>query len=414
MRILKKLVLTAIVTLGIASASFSESANMIRITEDDATEILVRGNNLFAIEFYKKVLSNNDDGNIFFSPYSISSALGMTYMGAREETASEMAEVLHFNLPLEMLGKAFQSITETLNSSSVSDAAAEDQFTLAISNSLWVQNNFNLLFTYKTAASLFFNASVENLNFTGDPEGSREIINNWVAENTMDKILNLIPEGVLSVATRLVLTNAVYFKASWEHPFYEWSTVDADYHLSDNSIIEVPMMTQTEHFRYATTEEWTAVSLEYAGGNTTMLIILPENISKFEENLCISNLQTINTSLRSQNLRLSMPKFKFSQSMSLNNILQAMGMESPFNESADFSGITGQRDLFISDVIHKAFVKVDEEGTEAAAATAVVMNLQCIPEQPAVLILDRPFLFLIQDTTTGSIIFMGKVMNPML
>ncbi len=414
MKTLKKLVITAIIILGIVSTTFGEEESMLRITEDDATGILVRDNNLFAIEFYKEVLSNNNDDNIFFSPYSISSALGMTYMGAREETASEMATVLHFNLPLEMLGKAFQSITETLNSGSVSDVAAEDQFTLAISNSLWVQNNFNLLFTYTTAASLFFNASVESLNFVGNPEGSRETINNWVAENTMDKILNLIPEGVLSAQTRLVLTNAVYFKASWKHPFYEWATVGGDYHLSDNSIIEVPMMTQTEHFRYATTEEWTAVSLEYAGGNTTMLIILPENISKFEENLSISNLQTINTSLRSQNLRLSMPKFEFTQSMSLNDILQSMGMESAFNNNADFSGITGQRDLFISDVIHKAFVKVDEEGTEAAAATAVVMNLQCIPEQPAVLILDRPFLFLIQDSATGSIIFMGKVMNPML
>jgi len=414
METLKKLVIIVTIILGVVSISFGEGESMVRITEDDATDILVESNNQFALEFYNEVLAITDEGNVFFSPYSISSALGMTYLGARAETASEMAAVLRFNLPLEMLGKAFQSITEDLNSSNMSGMETGDPFNLAISNNLWVQNNFNLLFTYTTAASLFFNASVESLDFTGDPEGSRETINNWVAENTMDKILDLIPEGVLSAETRLVLTNAVYFKASWQHPFYESSTTRADFHLIDGSITEVPMMNQTREFRYANTEEWAAVSLDYAGGNATMLIILPENISRFEENLNISNLQTINESLSSQNLRLTMPKFEFSQSMSLNDILQSMGMEAAFNNDADFSGITGQRDLYISDVIHKAFVKVDEEGTEAAAATAVVMSLQYIPEPPAELNLNRPFLFFIQDSETGSVIFMGKVVNPLL
>ena len=414
MKTLKKLVVIVTVILGIVSTSFAEEEIMQRITNDDAADILVQSNNQFALEFYNEVISKSDDGNIFFSPYSISSALGMTYLGAREETASEMAAVLHFNLPLEMLGKAFQSITEELNSSNMSDMETGDPFNLAISNNLWVEDSFNLLFTYKTAVSLFFNASVESLNFIGDPESSRETINNWVAENTMQKILNLIPEGMINAETRLVLTNAVYFKASWQHPFRESATARADFHLSDESVIQVPMMSQTEHFNYASDSDWQAISLNYAGSNSAMLIVLPENISEFEENFDLSTLQNINLSLNSENIRLSMPKFEFSQSMSLNDILQSMGMEAAFYTNADFSGITGQQDLYISDVVHKAFVKVDEEGTEAAAATAVVMNLLSMPEEPVIVDINKPFLFFIQDNETGSVIFMGKVMNPML
>ena len=408
-----KLLLTNVFLLVIATGCFAGDYLSVPMSDEQAAMVLVRGNNEFALDLYGEVCSADDTGNVFFSPYSISAALGMTYCGARGETAASMADVLHFSLPAGLVNTGFHRISETLRSGSSVDQESGDGFTLAVSNGLWVQNGYSLLDQYTAAVTSAYEASVENLDFAGDSEGSRNTINSWVSQNTMNRIMNLIPPGVLSADTRLVLTNAVYFKASWIHSFDEYATSEGRFTLADGSVVVVPMMRQTEFFSYGSSNNWSAVSMGYAGGSANMLIILPEgDINEFQEGFDSSMLERIRESLSRQNVQLSMPKFEFTQSMPLSEILIALGMEPAFGQDADFSGITGNRELFITEVMHKAFVKVDETGTEAAAATGVVMAMECIPPTPVEMHINRPFIFLIQDESTGSIVFMGRVMNP--
>ncbi len=387
----------------------------VPISPELAETVLIQGNNRFAIDLYKEVCEMSDGDNVFFSPFSISSALGMTYTGAEEQTAAEMAEVLHFSLPVNLINSAFRSITESLTSATSNGPDSGEPFTLAISSGLWVDNDFQLLDSFVENMSRYYDAAVENVDFSGDPEGARERINSWVAEKTNDKIMNLIPEGSIAADTRTVLTNAVYFKASWNSPFDAHFTSDQPFTLADRSVTRVPMMAQEEHFNFAQTEQWSAIEMRYSGGDASMLIILPTgDLQEFEGSFDLEMLGEIRDNLSSRNVAVSMPVFEFTRSMSLSSVLQSLGMETAFGSEADFSGFTGNRDLYISDVVHKAFVKVDEEGTEAAAATAVVMNMLSMPETPVRMNINRPFIFLVQDNSTGSIVFMGRVMNPAL
>ena len=417
MKVLMNLSATAIILLTtVLSCSADENLSVLEaqsITNTQAVQELVRGNNEFALDLYKEVCDMQESDNIFFSPYSISSALGMTYAGAGGQTAVEMAEVLHFTLPVEATNIAFHSLTEILSSGELVRAESGDPFTLSISNGLWVQDGFSLLDEYVAEVTRYYSAAVRNLDFIDDPEHSREIINEWVAESTLDRIQNLIPPGVLNDETRVVLTNAVYFKASWLKPFNERSTSDAPFILTDRSTIDVPMMNQTDYFNYVSTEGCSAVELNYAAGNASMLILLPdEDIEEFQQDFDAGMLETIRRRLSSNRVFLSMPRFEFSRSMQLSKILRTLGMESAFGSGADFSGFTGSSDLFISEVLHKAFVKVDEAGTEAAAATAVVMGITAMPEQPVEMNINRPFLFFILDRESGCIVFMGRIMDP--
>jgi len=383
------------------------------IDSGEAVTTLVNGNNGFAFDLYREVAGEDREGNVFFSPYSISTALGMTYCGAEGETASDMAEVLHFTMPSDAINRAFFAVTEKLNSGSLNEGQAGSPFTLVVSNGLWVQNGFNLLDSFVSSVREAYSASVENVDFVNDTAGSRETINSWVAENTLNRILNLIPQGVIDADTRLVLTNAVYFKASWEHPFNEYTTARGEFNLIDGSSVEIPMMTQTEHFNCSFTDEYSAVELGYAGGSTSMLIVVPSgDFYELEQKLNAEYLKEITDGLSYENLHITMPVFEFTQSMQLGSVLSEMGMQSAFDDRADFSGITGSRNLYISDVVHKAFVKVDEAGTEAAAATAVVMSLRAMPETPVEINIDKSFVFFIMNNDTGSIVFMGRVMNP--
>ncbi len=384
------------------------------VSDEHAVTALVRGNNEFALSLYGEICTAQDTDNIFFSPYSISSALAMTWDGARGQTAADMAETMNFTMSVEETNRAFHSLTESMSSGDLTGAETGEPFTLSVSNGLWVQDGFNLLEEYVDEVTRFYDAGIRNLNFSGDPEGSREIINNWVAERTLNKILNLIPQGLLKEDTRVVLTNAVYFKASWKNPFDAHGTSNASFNLQDGSEIDVPMMNQTEYFKYVSTEGCSALELDYASGNASMLIILPDtDITEFQRTFDTDMFETIRRRLSSCNVSLSMPKFEFTKSLELSQILIALGMESAFDgSSADFSGFTGSPDLFISKVLHKAFVKVDESGTEAAAATAVVMRLTAIPGEPVAMNINRPFMFFILDRKTGSIVFMGRVMNP--
>ncbi|MCD4775233.1 MAG: serpin family protein [Candidatus Aegiribacteria sp.] len=408
--------MTVILLITVSGCLAETSALLLEaqpITDEHAVQNLVKGNNEFALDLYEKVCDIQESDNIFFSPYSISSALGMTYNGARGQTAVDMALVLHFTLPVEAVNRAFHSLTETLSSADYLGAESGHPFTLSISNGLWVQNGFTLLDEYVDEVTRYYSAAVRNLDFIDASEHSREIINDWVAESTMNRIMDLIPPGVLKEDTRVVLTNAVYFKASWRRPFDESITFDAPFTLIDGSEIDVPMMNQTNYFNFISTEGCSAVELDYAEGNAGMLILLPDgDIREFQKDLDADMLETIRRRLSSCNVSLSLPRFEFSRSMQLSQILKTLGMESAFGGGADFSGFTGSPDLFISEVLHKAFVKVDEEGTEAAAATAVIMGLTAIPAQPVEMNLNRPFMFFILDTETGSIVFMGRVMDP--
>lgn len=372
-----------------------------------------QGNNRFAMELYGMACQADQTSNIFFSPLSISSALAMTYAGARGQTAEEMNDVLHFGTEPGDIGEEFAVLLGSMSSGTLQGADSGEPFTLSIANGLWVADGFALLPSYVQEMQSRFDAAVENLDFIGAPEASRETINGWIADKTLDRITNLIPSGMLDQETRVVLTNAVYFKASWDKPFEEAVTSDGRFMLADGSATVVPMMTQTEFFDYVSTEGCSAVELPYAGGGASMLILLPDgDIESFQQDLDTGKLTTIRSRMSRVNILLTMPRFEFTRSMQLGQILREMGMEMPFQGSADFSGITGQPNLYISEVMHKAFVKVDEEGTEAAAATAVIMNITAMPPPPVEMTVNRPFIFLIIDEQTGSIVFMGRVMDP--
>jgi serpin B len=252
------------------------------------------------------------------------------------------------------------------------------------------------------------------LDFASAPEEARTTINEWVSEQTEERIKDLIPQGAIDALTRLVLTNAIYFNAAWANPFEEAATHDGPFHLLDGSEASVPLMKQTEGFGYAEGEGYQAVELPYDGRELAMVVLLPREgqFEEFEGGLDAAQAEQIIGSLAYRQVALTMPKFEFESEFMLRDTLAALGMAEAFSEQADFSGMTGQRDLFISDVVHKAFVSVDENGTEAAAATAVIMKLTAAVEEPAEMTMDRPFIFLIRDLETGAILFVGRVVEP--
>jgi serpin B len=384
-------------------------------TEAETAE-LVDGNNRFAFNLYQVV--KNEPGNLFYSPYSISLALAMTYAGARNNTEAQMAEVLHYQLPQPQLHPTFNALDSTLTgygSGAGSDQDAE-AFQLNIANAIWGQEGYQFLQDFLDTLAENYGAGLRPLDFAAEPEAARATINDWVEEETNGKIENLIPPGLLSSAVRLVLTNAIYFNGQWVFQFEEGATQDDLFTLLDGSTVSVPMMSQTEYFRYMEGDGYQAVALPYQGAPMSMLLILPEEglFEQIEEGFSPELIKTITDGFDSRSVALSMPKFTFESEFDLAQTMAAMGMPDAFGGEADFSGMTGERDLFISNILHKAFVDVDEAGTEAAAATAVVMleSASMPPEDSVTMKLDRPFLFLIQDEDTGTVLFAGRVLNP--
>lgn len=405
------------IAAGVLAAVLLFSAVASGFETDDMPE-LVEGNTEFALDIFGVLCSEETEGNLFFSPYSISTALGMTWAGARGSTESQMADVLHFTLPQGRTHDAFASLQEKLSEEYRASLVygEGDALTLEVANALWVEESYPLLDEYTELVESKYGAVANNLDFTMNPEGSRQTINEWVTEKTRDRIRDLIPPGVITPLTRVVLTNAVYFKGSWLYEFDEGMTADGEFNTLDGDVVEVPMMHQVEEFAYGELMGCRAISLPYCDNMSSMLIMMPdEDILEFERNLDREALEAITISLSRRSVDLTMPRFEFTRSFGLSEVLASMGMPDAFESAAaDFSGFIGRPELFISAVIHKAFVKVDETGTEAAAATAVVMAVECvsIPEPPVELVLDRPFLFLVRDELTGTILFMGRVANP--
>ena len=373
---------------------------------------LVDGKSAFAFDLYHVLREGND--NLFYSPYSISLALAMTYAGAREETGRQMADTLHFTLPQDRLHPAFNSLDLALARRGEGAAGKDEKgFRLNIVNAIWGQEGYEFLSQFLDLLAENYGAGLRELDFVSAPEESRVTINDWVSEQTEGRIEDLIPQGAIDSLTRLVLTNAIYFNAAWSNPFEPDLTKDGPFHLLGGGEISVPMMRQTTSFGYAEGEGYQAVELPYDGQELSMVILLPEagEFESFEDQLDARRVEAIVNDVTYDQVSLTMPKFEVESGFSLADALAAMGMPVAFSSGADFSGMTGNRDLFISDVVHKAFVSVDEAGTEAAAATAVMMKLGAAPEPPVEVTVDRPFIFLIRDIETGAILFVGRVVD---
>jgi serpin B len=385
----------------------------------DEQALLVEGSSAFAFELYEALREKDDnkDDDLFYSPYSILLALAMTYAGANGETAQQMAETLHFILEQAKLHPAFNWLDAELAKRGQGAQGKDGEgFRLNIVNAIWGQKGYEFLPAFLDVLAENYGAGLRILDFITEVEKSRLAINDWVSEQTEDRIKDLIPQGAINELTRLVLTNAIYFNAAWAYPFYEEMTADGPFYLLDGGEISVPMMKQTESFGYAEGQGYQALELLYDGDELSMVILLPEagNFEAFEQGLQAQQISDIINGLQLTRVALTMPKFEFKSQFSLKDILSDMGMPIAFSpDEADFFGMTGSRELFISDVIHKAFVAVDEAGTEAAAATAVVVGTTSIPVEPAVEVtIDRPFIFLIRDIETGAILFVGRVLNP--
>jgi serpin B len=379
----------------------------------DLTE-LVRGNNDFAFSMYGEISSSK--GNLFYSPYSISIALAMTYAGARNRTADQMAQALHFTLPQEQLHLAVNRLALELDSRSAAEDLPPDQaFQFNAANSLWGQSDYHFEADFLDVLARNYGAGMRLVDFPADPEAARREINDWVSGETEEKINNIVPVGAIKDVTRLVLANAVYFKAAWQNPFPEEATQPGDFRLLEGPLVEVPMMHVRADLRIANGEGFRAVELPYAGGKISMLILLPDEgrFADVESALDAGILTKTLDGLQPVTVLLAFPKFKFTwEAEDLPEDFKALGMKDAFSKAADFSGMAGIPDLFIGAILHKAFVGVDEAGTEAAAATVVVMDREAVSSAPAAIGIDRPFLFLIRDNPTGAILFLGRVMDP--
>ncbi|MCC6147337.1 MAG: serpin family protein [Anaerolineaceae bacterium] len=387
----------------------------LQINPEDIS-LLAQDNTAFALDLYH--LLNRQEGNAFYSPYSISTALAMTHAGAKGETARQMAQTLHFSLPAERLNPAFNALAlELAARPQQADETVKTPFELSIANALWGQKDYKFLPEFLDILAQYYGAGMQLVDFSANPEAARETINDWVSEQTKERIKNLLQPGAVDTFTRLALTNAIYFKAGWLRPFEKDATRSKPFHLLDGSAVNVPTMHMEERFRYMILEDARALQLPYESGGVSMLLILPDE-GKFqavEDKLDKSLLTQIQDGEQTGPVDLELPKFTFESQFNLNQALTELGMPDAFDSNqADFSGMTGARDLFIGSVIHKAFIAVDENGTEAAAATAVLMveTSMPVPEEPVEFHFDRPFIFMIRDNQTGSILFIGRVLNP--
>jgi len=352
-------------------------------------------------------------GNFFISPHSISIALAMTYAGSAGTTQQEMANTLHFAQPEPELHAAFNNLDQALAKRGQNARGVDGKpFRLRVVNSTWAQHDYTFLPTYLDTLAQHYGAAMNLLDFAMQPEPSRATINGWVSERTEERIPELLPEGVVVRDTVLVLTNAVYFNASWNTPFKPEDTQPGDFAKLDGSAANVPLMHQHQETGYAEGSGWRAVSLPYDGDEVSMLVVLPDagQFDAVAQSLTAGQVDTILDGLSPKGVTITLPKFEVRTKLSLADRLAQMGMPSAFAD-ADFSRMDGSRQLLITDVIHEAFVKVNEAGTEAAAATAVVVGRVSAPE-PATFEANRPFLFFILDNETRAMIFAGQVLDP--
>ncbi|MCX8189899.1 MAG: serpin family protein [Candidatus Diapherotrites archaeon] len=417
---IKKNILIVLISLFLISVVFAaallflfpyEPKNPPTVDDSSSTaqgiQEVVRANNKFAFDLYAK-FSEKEKENIFYSPYSISSALAMTYEGAKGQTAEEMKKVLH--LPQSnILRPNFAAIYNKIN-------AKGKPFELRTGNALWTQKNYPFIKDYLSLVEKYYGGKAAELDFINDTEKSRQTINSFIEEQTNGKIKDLIPIGSLDPLTRLVITNAIYFKGTWLVEFDPKDTIEADFIVSQDKKVKVQMMhmaPEDKYFNYAETEELQLLELPYSGEELSMLILLPKkDLASVEKNLTEEKLSEYKKMMQKTKLALiEIPKFEINTKYFMVKTLKEMGINTAFGGSADFTGMTPKRELYISEVIHQAYAKVDEKGTEAAAATAVIMK--ATSARPEItFVADHPFIFLIQHKETGTILFVGRVINP--
>ncbi|HEX3681891.1 MAG TPA: serpin family protein [Bryobacteraceae bacterium] len=365
--------------------------------------------NAFTTACYQQLAPGN--GNLILSPFNIATALSMLLAGARGQTAEEIQSVLHLRYDSTYdaaLGSLLDGLGKTGNTEGNELHAA---------NGLWVQEGFPIKPAFENTLTNDYHASVTPLDFIDNAEGARSRINSWTEEQTKEKIKNLLPAGSLDARTRLVLTSAIYFYGKWQNAFAASRTQPAPFTARAGTTIQANFMNQTFHTGYAETAGAQILEMRYAGTGIAFDVLLPKSptgLRDVEKSLTVEDLTAWLASLTDRDVQVSLPKFRAESEFSLTRQLSAMGMPSAFSNHADFSGIEPNRGLQVSDVFHKAFVDVSEQGTEAAAATGIGIRATAImrPEQPVVFRADHPFLFLIRDTHTGLILFIGRLMDP--
>lgn len=432
MKTIRLLILTALL-FNTACAETKENKTMepSEKPEEAVFQQIVAGNTAFALDLYGQL--KDTDGNLFFSPYSVSTALALVYAGAKGQTADQMyrtlciPEMYRMDIRPDREHAAFGWLLDRLNDPNRSDA-----YQLSVANALWGQQQFPFSERFINVNQQYYHAGLENVDFIKAAEQAHQTINQWVEDKTQEKIKDLMPPGSIDAMTRLVLTNAIYFKGNWSAQFDEKQTADSPFFVTADNTVTVPLMMKKADFNYGETNTLQFVELPYVDNQLSMIVLLPktnDGIAELEKQLTPENLAEWHKQMRQKEILVYLPRFETTSKFSLAEILAAMGMPDAFTSTADFSymvdsghdmmGTGGAKPvntisgkLSISDVIHQAYVKVNEEGTEAAAATGVAMRLTAMPAPPPVFRADHPFVFLIKDNTTGSILFIGRVTDP--
>ena len=367
---------------------------------------IAAANNKFAFDLYGDLRKSEKGKNLFISPYSISTALAMTYEGADKATADQMRKVFYFSANRDALRQGCSSLIQSINQGS-------KYYELSTANSLWPQAGYGFSKDYLGAIKKYYGGNAEEVNYSGNKADAIQKINAWTAKNTKDKIPEIVTPDDITELTRMVLVNAIYFKGSWKSEFNPKQTRKSDFY-NGNKKTPVDMMSNEERFPYAEIGDLQVLELPYAGGDLSMIVALPKgnDPSKLESSLSYGDFQKWLGALSEEKVRVALPKFKIHCLYSLNSPLIHLGMPLAFDErQADFSKMTGKKDLYISDVIHATFVDVNEKGTEAAGATAVVMSTKSLDLSPD-FTANHPFLFFIYDKKAGAILFMGKITEP--
>lgn len=375
-------------------------------------EAVVTADTAFGLDLFGAVAR---DDNLMVSPYSIATALSMLYPGARGVTAAEISDVLHLSVEDNTLHAVRNHIDTSLATPSppVGEEDTREPFTIRPANSAWGQGGYPFLEDYLGILAENYGAGLRLVDYVGDPEGSRVLINDWVEDATEDRIEDLVPEGAITVDTRLALVNAIWFKANWSKQFDPAATTQGNFSLLDGTQIEVPLMHAGLRTGYVSADLFEAVRLPYAG-DAAMVVLLPTQGSPAELAAALDPAD-LDIVWRQHRVEIALPSFEFDAEIDLKTALQDLGLsaafEPPSGDGADFTGITEVRELFVTGAFHKTFIAVDEQGTEAAAATAIIVGLESEPP-PATLTVDRPFLFWIEHSSTGEMLFLGQVTDP--
>jgi serpin B len=384
---------------------------------------IAEGGNEFAFDLYAK-LAAGEKGNLFFSPSSIHTAIGMTFIGSDGNTAGQMEVTMHYHLTPGIIAPPFGEFLKALNTPRMTTVYSGDGnsqkkpvYELIVSNALWPQKGYPFKSDFVDVVKKEFGATLQEQDFAKNPDGSRKNINDAIATQTKDKIKDLIPASAITPLTRLVLTNAIYFKSNWADKFEKSATKDAPFRLSADKEATCPMMNRQGRYGYFAGDGLAVLEMAYLSGDLSMFVLLPDKVdglADLEKQLTAANVNKWLKQCKSETVKVSFPRFKTTGQFALAGTLKAMGMTDAFSDKADFSGMSAAEKLQISEVIHKSFVAVDEEGTEAAAATAVGVFGAAMqrPDQPKVFTADHPFVFLIRHNATGAILFAGRLMTP--